>query len=50
MIEMRPRSTYDAMAASVKANEEWHSKVENPQALERWIKAIEKPAVKKKTK
>lgn len=50
MIEMRPRMTYDAMAASVKAHEEWHSKVETPQALERWIQSIEKRSQKKKTK
>ena len=50
MIEMRPRSTYDAMAASAKAKEEWHSKVETPEALEKWIQSIERRVSKKKTK
>ena len=50
MIESHPRSTYDAMAAAVKGKEEWHSKVESPQALEKWIQSIEKRSQSKKTK
>lgn len=50
MIEARPRTTYDAMAVSVKAKEEWRSKVETPEALEKWIQFIERRAQKKNIK
>lgn len=50
MIESHPRTIYDAMAASAKGKEEWHSKVETPEALEKWIQSIERRTQKKKTR
>ena len=41
-IEARPKAVYDAMAAAVKKGDEWHSKVQDPKALEQWIRAIER--------
>ena len=41
-VEEHPRAVYDFMSLAVKNKEEWHSKVATPEALEEWIKAVEK--------
>ena len=46
-IEEQPRSVYEAMRAAVKKGEPWHERVNNPEALEQWIKSIQKNAPKK---
>ena len=45
-IEARPKAIYNAMARAVKQGEEWRSKVANQEALEKWIRAIEKRSPK----
>jgi hypothetical protein len=47
MIEDYPPRVYEAMAAEVKGGKEWRSKVESIEALEKWIRSIEKSAPKK---
>jgi len=41
-IEAHSKSVYDAMAAAVKKGDEWHTKVQDPESLEKWIRALEK--------
>jgi hypothetical protein len=47
MIEDHPKAIYEAMVAQVKEGKEWHSKVNDPELLEKWIKSIEKSLQKK---
>jgi len=47
-IEAHPKSVYDAMAAAVKNGEKWHPMVEDPEALEKWIRKLEKRPPKTK--
>jgi hypothetical protein len=49
LIESHPKTTYDAMAAAVKAKEEWRSKVETAAALEKWMQTIERRSPKRKS-
>jgi hypothetical protein len=41
-IEAQPPWIYKAMASQVKAGKDWRQRVENPQAIEDWIKEIKR--------
>ena len=41
-IEKEPKRIYEAMAKEVKGKADWRKKVETPEALEAWIKEINK--------
>jgi len=45
-IEAHPKKVYEAMAAAVKKGEEWHLKVQDPESLGKWIRALEKQSPK----
>ena len=46
-IEEQPRAVYEAMVAAVKKGEPWHERVNSPEALEQWIKSLQKNTPKK---
>ena len=46
-IEEQPRSVYQAMVAAVKKGEAWRERVNDPQALDLWIKSIQKSSPRK---
>ncbi len=42
MIEEHPKEVYQAMSITVKKGFDWRSKVDDPEALEKWILSVEK--------